>query len=64
MTRQRNALSALMTDSNNLHLVKLELSDLEEHFAEYRKSCESHIKKLIERRQVKTNSNRTELKTA
>ncbi len=48
VTRQRNALSALMTDSNNLHLVKLELSHLEERFAEYRKACEFHLKELIE----------------
>lgn len=48
VTRQRNALSAFMTDSNNLHLVKLELSHLEERFVEYRKACDSHLKELSE----------------
>lgn len=48
VTRQRNALSAVMTDSNNLHLVKFELSQLEERFAEYKRACDSHLKELIE----------------
>ena len=48
VTRQRNALSALMTNSNNLHLVKLELNQLEERFIEYRRACDSHLKELTE----------------
>ena len=35
-----------MTDTNNLHLVKLELFNQEERFTEYRKACESHLQEL------------------
>ena len=37
-----------MTDYNNLHLVKLELSHLEERFAYYSKACDSYLEELCE----------------